>query len=196
MNDSYAVLNSHVCLIHNCTAGRRPWFSCSMVGCHWEWVDGWRCRQGGGGSWEDVRLEQDRIKTERGEHWWWPCTFHLQALIKPSQASIDFSQNNPFRLSVPGHVGHLQLFIAECCASFRWDATMCPGKRGKPVNCRLQDSKGDTVGGKGEMAEEKRGLVGERFEVGQRKLRIKWEREIRHWGEGVMRKIGSTYCRD
>ena len=90
---------------------------------------------------ENVTPEQGRIKTERGEHWWWPCTFHLQALIKPSQAGIDLSQNNPFRLSVPGHVGPLQLFMAECCASFRWDATMRPGK---PVNCRLQESKGDT----------------------------------------------------
>ncbi len=94
---------------------------------------------------EYVTLEQGRIKTERGEYWRWPCTFHRQALIKPSQAGIDLSQNNPFRLSVPGHVGPLQLFMAECCASFRWDATMCPGK---PVNCGLQESMGDTEGEK------------------------------------------------
>ncbi len=115
---------------------------------------------------EYVTLEQGRIKTERGEYWRWPCTFHRQALIKPSQAGIDLSQNNPFRLSVPGHVGPLQLFMAECCASFRWDATMCPGK---PVNCGLQESMGDTEGGKGEMADERRGLIGERDGSKERK---------------------------
>lgn len=91
---------------------------------------------------QDVTPVRGGIKTERGEHWWWPCTFYLQALIKPSQAGIDLSQNNPFTLSVPGHVGPLQLFMAECCASFRWDATTCPGK---PVNCRLRESMGDRL---------------------------------------------------
>lgn len=64
---------------------------------------------------------------------------------------------------------------------------MCPGK---PVNCGLQESKGDTEGGKGEMSDGRRELVVERCEEGQTRerdgvqvnytddegLRRKWER--------------------
>lgn len=72
---------------------------------------------------------------------------HLQALTKLSLAGIDLSQNNPFRLSAHGHVGPLQLFMAERCASLRRDATMCPGK---PVKRGSPESKGVAVGGKEE----------------------------------------------
>lgn len=60
---------------------------------------------------------------------------------------------------------------------------MCPGKRGKPVNCRLQDSKGTHCGWERRNGRRKeKTSCRERFEVGQRKLRKKneaIEREIR-----------------
>lgn len=40
---------------------------------------------------------------------------------------------------------------------------------GKPVNCGLQESKGDTESGTGEMADGRRGLSRERCEEGHRK---------------------------
>lgn len=46
---------------------------------------------------------------------------------------------------------------------------MCPGK---PVNRGLQESMGDTEGGKGEIADGRRGLVGERWDRGR-------EREVK-----------------
>lgn len=153
MNDSY-MSYSHLCLIQSCTVRRRLWSSCGLTGSSlgvggYYSAGGERQRRCA----ECHAIERGRIKTERGEHWRWPCTFHLQALIKPSQAGIDLSQNNPFRLSVPGHVGPLQLFMAECCASFRWDATMCPGK---PVNCGSQESKGEGRNGRCEEGQRKK----------------------------------------
>lgn len=99
------------------------WFRTVVKGCWSVYPCGTERSSPGAGEWlnvqvkrkvgarENVTQKQGRIKTERGTHWRWPCTFHLQALIKPSQAGIDLSQNNPFRLSVPGHVGPLQLFM-------------------------------------------------------------------------------------
>lgn len=106
------------------------WCSCGVVGSSSAVGLAQRYRQGEGGDAKNITPTQDRIKTG-GDHWQWPCTFHLQILIKLLQCSIDLSHNNPFRLSLPGHVGPLQLFMAEYCASFCWDATMCSGK---PLN--------------------------------------------------------------
>lgn len=80
-----------------------------------------------------VRLAQDRIKSLRGDQWWWPCTLHLQVLKNPSPPSSDLSHNNLVGLSMCGRVETRQLFMAECCVGFCWDATMCPEE---PVNCR------------------------------------------------------------
>ena len=147
---------SRLCLIQSCTGRRQPCSSCGLTGS--SLGVGGRHSAGGGGV-QNVTLQSGaELRQRGGEHWRWPCTFHLQALIKPSQAGIDLSQNNPFRLSVPGHVGPLQLFMAECCASFRWDATTCPGK---PVNCGSQESKGDTEGWRREEWKERSREEGE-----------------------------------
>lgn len=67
---------------------------------------------------------------------------------------------------------------------------MCPGK---PVNCGLQESKGDTVGGKGEIEDGRRGLVGRKEEVEEERDsgEVKYNegcREMRLSGKGNRRK--------